>query len=129
MHGPLGRFPERRLIVGMNSLDELFGSRQTIPRIKTQNAAAFLRPIPDVGVGTPGPTARVAEPLRLRQVELGSLELFDVEVDPDPIQQRSIARPERFGATEEPAIRSLSVAHSKTLFTRRGCCEHGRPDP
>src|SRR6266436_8720082 len=129
MSGPLGRFPERRLIVGMNSLDEFFGSRQTIPWIKTQNAAAFLRPIPDVGVGTPGPTARVAEPLRLRQIELGLLEVFDVEVDSDPIQQRSITRPERFGATEEPAVGSLRIAHAKTLFARRACCDQGRPDP
>src|SRR5258705_372183 len=70
MRGPLGRFPERRLIVGMNSLDEFFGSRQTVPWIKTQNAVAFLRPIPDVGVGTPGPTARMAECLRLGQIGL-----------------------------------------------------------
>src|SRR6185503_18720433 len=70
MLGPLGRFPERRLIVGMNSLDEFFHSRQTIPWIKTQNAVAFLRPIPDVGVGTPSPTARMAESLRLRQISL-----------------------------------------------------------
>src|SRR5437762_10821647 len=70
MLGPLGRFQERRLIVGMNSLDEFFHSRQTIPWIKTQNAIAFLRPIPDVGVGTPGPTARVAESLRFCQISL-----------------------------------------------------------
>src|SRR6266446_7835154 len=68
MRGPLGRLPEGRLIVGMNSLDEFFGSGQTIPWIKTQNAVAFLRPMPDVGVGTPGPTARMAEPLRFGQI-------------------------------------------------------------
>src|SRR5947208_2181074 len=70
MHGPLGGIPERRLIVGVNALDEFFGSRQTIPRIKTQNAVAFLRPTPDVRVGTPGPTACVAESLRLCQISL-----------------------------------------------------------
>src|SRR6266404_2272420 len=68
MRGPLGRLTEGRLIVGMNSLDEFFGSGQTIPWIKTQNAVAFLRPMPDVGVGTPGPTARMAEPLRFGQI-------------------------------------------------------------
>src|SRR5260221_7255617 len=124
MLGPLGRFPERRLIVGMNSLDEFFGSRQVIPWIKTQNAVALLRPMPDVGVGTPGPTARVAESLRLSQVELGSLELFDVEVDPDPIQQRSVFRPERLCATEEPAVRSLRVSHSEPVFPRRPRRQH-----
>src|SRR6266567_2057549 len=85
MLGPLGRFPERRLIVGMNSLDEFFHSGQTIPWIKTQNAVAFLRPIPDVGAGTPGPTACVAKPLRFCQVRftapeglLGRLALGDI---------------------------------------------------
>src|SRR5580692_7320876 len=69
MLGPRGRFPERRLIVGMNSLDEFFGSGQTIPWIKTQNPVAFLRPMPDVGVGTPGPTAGVAQLLRFRRYD------------------------------------------------------------
>src|SRR6266403_1635867 len=85
MPGPLGRFPERRLIVGMNSLDELFDSGRTIPWIKTQNAIAFLRPMPKVGVGTPGPTAGVAEFLRFCEVRftapegfLGRLSLGDV---------------------------------------------------
>src|ERR1700719_1173959 len=92
MLGPLGRFPERQLIVGMNSLDEFFGLGQTIPWIKTQNAVAFLRPMPDVGVGTPGPTAGVAQSLRFRQVRLtapegllGSLALFDVNTCAVPL--------------------------------------------
>src|SRR6476660_9802183 len=65
-----GDFQELHLIVGMNPLGEFFDSRQTIPWIKTQNAVAFLRPIPDVGVGTPCPTARVAQFLRLCQISL-----------------------------------------------------------
>src|SRR5258708_5664445 len=36
--GRLGGLPERRLIVGMNSLNELLHSGRTIARIKTQNA-------------------------------------------------------------------------------------------
>src|SRR5258708_5324930 len=96
MLGPLGRFPERRLIVGMNSLDELFHSGHTIPWIKTQNAIAFLRPIPDVRVGTPCPTACLAQPLRLRQVRfaapeglLSSLALFDVNTCAVPLDDFS----------------------------------------
>ncbi len=92
MLDPLGRFPERRLVVGMNSLDELFDSGQTIPWIKTQNAVAFLRPIPDVRVGTPGPTAGSAQPLCFRQVRfttpedfLGRLALSDVGHRPDKL--------------------------------------------
>src|SRR5580700_3412372 len=76
MLGPRGRFPERRLIVEMNSLNEFFGSGQTIPWIETQNAVAFLRPMPDVGVGTPSPTARVAESLRFGQVRFAAPEGF-----------------------------------------------------
>src|SRR6185436_14084676 len=76
MLGPLGRFPEHRLIIGMNSLDEFFESGQTIPWIETQNVVAFLRPIPDILVGTPSPTARVAESLRLRQICLALTQLL-----------------------------------------------------
>src|SRR5258708_1297182 len=74
IYGSLGRLPERRLIVGMNSLDEFFHSGRTIAWIKTQNAATFLRPIPGVGVRTPGPTAGLAQPLRFRQVRFTSSE-------------------------------------------------------
>jgi len=35
---------------------------------------------------------------------LGALEFFNVEVYPDPVQQRPIACSERFEATEEPAV-------------------------
>src|SRR5260370_19700659 len=75
MLGPLNRFLERRSIVGMNSLDEFVGSGETIPWIKTQNAVAFLRPMPDVAVETPGPTTRVAESLRFRQISLSPTQI------------------------------------------------------
>src|SRR5882672_10567146 len=60
----------------MNSLDEFFGSRHTIPWIKTQNSVAFLRPMSEVGARTPGPTARVAEFLSLRQISLAPTQLL-----------------------------------------------------
>jgi hypothetical protein len=50
----------------MNSLEEFFESRQTIPWIETVDAIIFLRPILDALFGTPGPTACVAESLRVR---------------------------------------------------------------
>src|SRR5260370_1626548 len=43
MLGPVGRFPARWLIVGMNSLDDFFGSWHTIPRFTSHNTVAFLR--------------------------------------------------------------------------------------
>src|ERR1700752_65449 len=76
MPGPLCRFSEHLLIVGMNALEEFFEWRQTIAWIKTQNAVAFLRPIPKASVGTPGPTTRMAELLRLRQVRFTDSDLF-----------------------------------------------------
>src|SRR5216683_6273884 len=92
MLGPVGRFPERRLIVGMNSLDEFFDSGQTIPWIKTQNAVAFLRPVPDILVWTPCPTAGLAQPLRFRQVRftapeglLGPLLFTQIEHESDTL--------------------------------------------
>src|SRR5258708_144445 len=68
--GPFGDFPVPHLIVGVNSLKEFFESGQALPRIETQNSVAFVRPVPDIGVRAPGPTARVAELLRLCQVGL-----------------------------------------------------------
>src|SRR6185295_4216745 len=74
--GLLGQFTKPRSIVGMNRCEECFGSRQTIPWIETQNAVAFLRPVSDVFIGTPGPTARLAESLRLRQISLAAPQRF-----------------------------------------------------
>src|SRR6266481_6048243 len=66
----------------------------------------------DVGIDQ-APDFRFAFPKGL----LCAFELLNIQVHPDPQQQASIARPERFGATEEPAVASLSVTNSKTKFT------------
>jgi hypothetical protein len=42
------------------------------------------------------------------------LELFNIQIHPDPLQQGPIARPEWFGATEEPAVVSLRAPNSET---------------
>src|SRR5258705_10120893 len=60
----------------MNPLKEFFESGQTILWIETQYTVAFLRPVPDILVWTPCPTARMAESLRLRQVRLAALQLL-----------------------------------------------------
>src|SRR5258708_3876067 len=60
----------------MKPLKEVFESGQTILWIETQNTVAFLRPVPDIPVWTPCPTACLAEPLRLRQVRLAALQLL-----------------------------------------------------
>src|SRR5258707_4147721 len=70
----------------MNPLKEIFESWQTILWIETQNTVAFLRPVPDILVWTPCPTAGMAQPLCIRQVRftapeglLGRLAISDVD--------------------------------------------------
>src|ERR1700751_6067921 len=58
----------------MNPLKEFFESGQTSLWIETQNTVAFLRPVLDILVWTPCPTACLAESLRLRQVRFTSSE-------------------------------------------------------
>jgi hypothetical protein len=55
--------------------------------------------------------------LSLRKIELCLFTLVNVEVNPDPIQKSSIARSQGFGAAEEPAIPSFSIANSKNHLT------------
>src|ERR1700693_734490 len=70
------------------------------------------RPILETG-RVEGPAACVREPLSLRKVELRLFPFFDIEANPDPIKQASIARQEWFGATEKPTIRSFSATNSE----------------
>src|SRR6476661_3007514 len=60
----------------MKPLKEVFESGQTVLWIETQNTVAFLRPVPDILLWTPGPTAGLAQPLRLRQVRFTYSDLF-----------------------------------------------------
>src|SRR5258707_6486189 len=58
----------------MKPLKKVFESGQTILWIETQNTVAFLRPVLDILLWTPGSTAGLAQPLRLRQVRFTSSE-------------------------------------------------------
>src|ERR1700741_4959555 len=60
----------------MDPLKELFESGQTILWIETQNTVAFFRPVPDVLVWTPCPTACMTEPLCFGQVRFAALQLL-----------------------------------------------------
>src|ERR1700747_2967148 len=95
----------------MNPLKELFESGQTILWIETQNTVAFLRPVPDILVWTPCPTAGLAESLRFRQVGftalegfLSSLEIFDVGDDAIPFDDVAGFISERHAPHQVPAI-------------------------
>ena len=48
---------------------------------------------------------------------LDALELFNIQSHANPQQQRSIVCPERFGASEEPAVVSLSVTDPVIVLT------------
>src|SRR6266851_2615485 len=81
----------------MNPLKEFFESGQTILWIETQNTVAFLRPVPDILVWTPGPTASLAQPLRFRQVRftapeglLGPLLFTQIEHESDTLVPTSL---------------------------------------
>src|SRR5262245_14871876 len=79
----------------MNSLDEFFHSRQTIPSIKAQNAVAFVGPVPDLMVWTPCPTACLAQSLCLRMVSLTPTQLLLRPLALDPLRDRVGNRCER----------------------------------
>src|SRR5258708_3142990 len=67
------RFAEFGLIIGMDALKECFVSWLTTVRIKTQYAVAFFGEVLDLTINRyRRPTARVAEPLRFRQITLTS---------------------------------------------------------
>jgi hypothetical protein len=59
----------------------------------------------------------MGKPLSFREVELGLFAFFNVEINPDPIQQGSVRSPNGFGATEEPPVSSFGVTHAKTQRT------------
>src|SRR6266853_6703648 len=86
-------------------------------RTKTINVEKFLRPVREKTRRVQNPATHLRKPLSLCEVELRLFAFFNLEVNPDPIQQSSIARPVRFCATEEPAVSSFSVSNSKTHLT------------
>src|SRR6266853_451509 len=74
------------------------------------------------------PASRMCEPLSLRQVELGLLAFVHVEVDPDPVEDRSVIPTERLCATEEPAVIALSVPNATTRLSGAARPQIVRPD-
>src|SRR6266567_5881436 len=86
-------------------------------RIKAINVEQFVRPVREKTRRVQNPAAHVPEPLSLCEVELRLFAFFNLEVNPDPIQQSSIARPQRFGTTKEPAVPSFRVTNPKACLT------------
>src|SRR5579864_5449304 len=101
----------------MDDCQVLLKADAFLRRIETINVEKFVRPVGENTRRVQNPAAHVCKPLSLCEVELRLFAFFNLEVNPDPIQQSSIARPERFCATEEPAVPSFRVANSKTQLT------------
>src|SRR6266478_7310910 len=89
----LGLLTERDLVIRINPLQKCFVWRQWFTRFETEYPAALLGPVSDLkGRRVPCPTARLAEPLRFRQVcftgpegLLGRLALGDVGHRPEKL--------------------------------------------
>src|SRR6266850_3533400 len=80
--------------------------------------------------------ARATEPLRVGQIRLASpkfdfdsLAFLDIEVDSDPVEDRSVLRSKGLRAAEEPAVAAFSVTSPKTHFARAAGSQALRPDP
>jgi hypothetical protein len=61
----------------------------------------------------PDPTAHVNKALSFRETGLCLFAFFDISINADPAQQSSITCSNGFGATEETAVRAISVTNSK----------------
>ncbi len=73
----LDRFANFGLIIRMDALKERFVSRLSTVRIKTHHPVAFFGEVLDLALRRYRcPTARVAEPLRFRQITLASAQRF-----------------------------------------------------
>src|SRR6185369_356685 len=104
----------------MNPLKEVFESGQTILWIETQNTVAFLRPVPDILLWIPGPTAGLAQPLRFRQVRFTSSEgllrpfsVLDVEIDSVPLDDVPQFVSQRVRTKQEPAICAVKTTQAR----------------
>src|SRR5258708_39580817 len=109
----------------MNPLKEIFEPGQTILWIETQNTVAFLRPVPDILVWTPCPTAGVAQPLRIRQVRftapeglLGPLAIFNVGDDTIPFDDVAGFISQRNATLQMPAILPVGAAETHLVLKR-----------
>src|SRR4029077_17700866 len=111
-------------IVRMRSLEDQIRRWFGAGRISVY-PSGFLGPEQSVGASFHGNEAGAAQSLRVCQVlfapaefDFGLLAFFDVEVDPDPVEDCSIVRSKRLRAIEKPAVATFSVASPKAPLAR-----------
>src|SRR5579864_2876778 len=103
-------------IIGVHERHIFRNIRRLAARLKAMDLKQPGRPVFKAG-SVECPAAGVCKTLTFRQVELGPLSFFNIDVDANPATQRSIIRPARFSATKEPAISAFSVTHPKSHLT------------
>src|SRR5258706_818250 len=114
-------------VVRMHKRHVFLEGRCFLRRIEAVDREQLRRPVLKARRGE-RPASRMCEALSLCQVELGLLAFVDVEVDPDPVEDRSVVPHKRFCATEEPAIIALSVPNSTTRLSSTARPQIVRPD-
>ena len=118
-----GRIERGRIKVG--EAIEIVGLQET-PLNSTVTGVEMFRKLLDRGEAALHEIAQRHEPLA--DLVFRTLAFFDVDVDADPAEQRSIVRAERFGATEKPPVHSFRVTYPKADLTRRAGAETDGPD-
>src|SRR3979490_1262376 len=90
-------------VVRMHERHVFLDGRCFLRRIEAVDREQLRRPVLKARRGE-RPASRMREPLSLCQVELGLLAFVDVEVDPDPVEDRFVVPPEPLrGAWERGA--------------------------
>src|SRR3984957_1807306 len=109
------------LIIGVNVLKKCFDSRQLVPRIKTQQAVAFLGPVPELSRSrSSSPTACVAEPLRFREIVLAQAQRPFRPLALGDVRHRSreldASRFINQGASHSMDIFDRTIRHQQAIF-------------
>src|SRR5262249_26026684 len=85
----LNSFRDELAIVGVDELHILFYRWGLAARIKAMNPEQLWRPVVKSS-SVEAPATHVSKPLSFREVEFYLFTIFNVEIDPDPIQESSI---------------------------------------
>src|ERR1700677_2658152 len=110
----------------MDALKKNFPWRHPGVRVEVQHTEALLGPVPDtVGGGHPRPTARMAQLLRLRQIDLVLAQLLfrlfpvvDIDVASVPGENASGAVKQRECALQDPAVFSIEPPEARNYIER-----------